>query len=78
MIEEFCAGFEDEQIPPMDNLNLLEVMDICSNLYLTHLLAVEILGYRNAPFSELGSEGAWIVSILSFSEQIFFRLRQIH
>lgn len=77
MIKEFCAGFEDEQIPPMDNLNLLEVMDICSNLYLTHLLAVEILGYRNVPFSELG-ESPWIVSILSFSEQIFFRLRQIH
>jgi len=77
MTNEFCGGFENAPIPLMDNLNLLEVMNICSNLYLTHLLAEEILGYQSEHFSELG-ESPWIVSILSFEKQIFFRLRQIH
>lgn len=41
MSNEFCAGFENAPIPTINDLNLLEVMDICSNLYLTHLLAVK-------------------------------------
>lgn len=77
MTDNFCDVFEDEQIPPMEEMNLLEVMDICANLYLTHHLAVEILGYRNEPFSELG-ESPWIVPILSVAEQIYSKLHQIH
>lgn len=77
MMEKFCAGLEDEQILPMDEMNLLKVMDICSNLYLTHQLAVEILGYQSEHFLEL-DENPWIVSILSFEKQIFFKIRQIH
>jgi len=77
MSNEFCAGFENAPIPTINDLNLLEVMDICSNLYLTHLLAVEILGYRSEPFVELG-ENPWIVSILAFEEKFFFKLKTIH
>jgi hypothetical protein len=77
MSNEFCAGFENAPIPTINDLNLLEVMDICSNLYLTHLLAVEILGYRSEHFSEIG-ENPWIVSILAFEEKFFFKLKTIH
>lgn len=77
MSNEFCTGFEKAPIPTINDLNLLEVMDICSNLYLTHLLAVEILSYRSEPFVELG-ENPWIVSILAFEEKFFFKLKTIH
>lgn len=33
MSNEFYAGFEKAPIPTINDLNLLEVMDICSNLY---------------------------------------------
>lgn len=59
-------------------LNLLEVMEICSELFLTHLLAIEILNESREHFSELG-ESPLIILILSFGEQILSnRLRQIH
>ena len=77
MIDEYCVGFENAPIPLMDDLNLLEVMDICSNLYLTHLLAVDILGYRSEHFSSSG-ENPWIVSCSKFEEKFFFKLKTIH
>lgn len=77
MNNEFCAGFENAPTPIINDLNLLEVMDICSNLYLTHLLAVEILGYRSEHFSNLG-ENPWKISILAFEEHFFFKLKRIH
>ena len=77
MSNEYGGNSENAPTPPLDELNLLEVMDICSNLYLTHLLAVEILGYRSEHFSELG-ENPWIVSILAFEEKFFFKLGRIH
>ena len=77
MSNEYCGNSENAPMPSLDELNLLEVMDICSDLYLTHLLAVEILGYRSEHFSELG-ENPWIVSILEFEEKFFFKLGKIH
>ncbi len=74
MTEELNAERMSNDLEP----NLLEVMEICSNIYLTHLLAVEILGESREHFSELG-ENPWIIPILSLDEQIFFRrLMQIH
>jgi hypothetical protein len=78
MSNEFCTGFENAPVATINDLNLLEVMDICSNLYLTHLLAVEILGYQSEEgFTELG-ESPWVSSILFFIEHIFFKLKRIH
>ncbi len=78
MTNETYGICESEKISPVSEMNLIEVMDICSNLYLTHLLAVEILGENSEHFSELG-ESPWIIPILSFDEPILIqRLRQIH
>lgn len=77
MIEEFDVHCEEEEMPSTDDLNLLEVMDLCANLYLSHLLAVEITTTRSEPAREL-FENQWIDSILLFTEQTFFRSRQIH
>ena len=58
-------------------LDLLEVMHICSDLYLTHLLAEEILG-ESRHFAELG-ESSWVTAILSLEHRAFFkRLMHIH
>ena len=85
MKDEFYPNFEDEQIPLMNEMDLLEVMDICSNLYLTHLLAVEVLGYqhqaaayRTEPLGGSDDEEAWISSRFLFAGQFFFRNGQIH
>lgn len=58
-------------------LDLLEVMHVFSDLYLTHLLAEEILG-ESRHFAELG-ESPCITAILSLEHRSFFkRLMQIH
>jgi len=58
-------------------LDLLEVMHVFSDLYLTHLLAEEILG-ESRHFAEVG-ESPWITAILSLEHRSFFkRLMQIH
>ena len=58
-------------------LDLLEVMRVFSDLYLTHLLAEEILG-ESRHFAELG-ESSWITAILPLESNIFRkRLMQIH
>ena len=78
MANETYGVCESEKTSPESEINLIEVMDICSNLYLTHSLAVEILGENRDHFSELG-ESPWIIPILSFDEPILIkRLRQIH
>lgn len=67
-----------EQTRQTYGASLLEVMEICANMYLTHLLAVEILGESSDDFLELG-ESSLIISILSLDAPTFFkRLRQIH
>lgn len=49
-------------------LDLLEVMHVFSDLYLTHLLAEEILG-----------EGSWMTAFLPLENNIFFKhLMQVH
>ncbi len=78
MNDDFCAEFEDEQILGADEMNLIELMDLCSNLYLSQLEAVKTMSYRIAPVAGSGNQETWIGSILSFSEQIFFKLRVIH
>ncbi|MGI8542711.1 MAG: hypothetical protein ACR2MD_04450 [Aridibacter sp.] len=58
-------------------LNLLEMMEVCSNMYLTRYLAVQILGTRE-DFSEMG-ESSLISEILCFAFPPFTkRLMQIH
>lgn len=58
-------------------LNLLEMMEVCSNMYLTCYLAVQILGTRE-DFSEMG-ESPWISEILLLEFPLFVkRLMQIH
>lgn len=67
-----------EKTVPSCGANLLEIMEICSNMYLTHLLAVEILGESGGDYSELG-ESSLIIAILSLDAPVFFkRLGQIH
>ncbi len=67
-----------EKTPLSRSANLLEMMEICSNMYLTHLLAIEILGTNTDDFSELG-ESTLIISILTLDAPFFFkRLKQIH
>ncbi len=67
-----------EKTPLSGSANLLEMMEICSNMYLTHLLAIEILGTNTDNFSELG-ESTLIISILTLDAPFFFkRLKQIH
>jgi len=67
-----------EQTRQSCSASLLEVMEICANMYLTHLLAVEILDESDDDFSELG-ESSLIIAILSLDAPMFFnRLRQIH
>lgn len=67
-----------EKTPLSSEPNLLEMMEICSNMYLTHLLAIEILGADSDDFSELG-ESSLIISILTLDAPVFFkRLKQIH
>lgn len=63
---------------PQDvELTLTDVMEICSNMYLTHRLALEILG-ECEEFSEL-CERSWIPEILSCKFPPFARrLTQIH
>lgn len=72
--ETFMTGRTVKSSEP----NLLELMEICSNMYLTHLLAVEILGESQEDFSGLG-ESPWISAILSLDAPAFLkRLMQIH
>lgn len=62
---------------PDVELTLTDVMEICSNMYLTHRLALEILG-ECEEFSEL-CEQSWIPEILSGKFPPFARrLAQIH
>lgn len=78
MNDDFCAEFEDEQILGADEMNLIELMDLCSNLYVSQLEVVKTMSYRNGWFAESINQETWIGSVLSFSEQIFFKLRVIH
>ena len=72
---EIC---ESKKMSPETEIDLIEVMNICSNLYLNHSLAVEILGENRNHFSELG-ESPWIIPIFSFDEPVLIkRLSQIH
>ncbi|CAN5610010.1 hypothetical protein BH24ACI2_BH24ACI2_15670 [soil metagenome] len=58
-------------------LNLLEMMEVCSNMYLTRYLAVQILG-THEDFSEMG-ESSLISEILLLEFPPFVgRLMQIH
>lgn len=66
-----------ETLPNDGELDLLEVMRVFSDLFLTHLLAEEILG-ESRHFAELG-ESSWITVILPPEGNILGkRLRQIH
>ncbi|MGC2234978.1 MAG: hypothetical protein WA584_02285 [Pyrinomonadaceae bacterium] len=66
-----------ENLLDQGGLDLLEAMHIFSDLYLTHLLAEEILG-ESRHFAELG-ESPWMTAILSLKHYSFFkRLMQIH
>ena len=68
---------QSENLPDHCELDLLEAMHVFSDLYLTHLLAEEILG-ESRHFAELG-ESSWITAILSLGHYSFFkRLMQIH
>lgn len=67
-----------EKTSPVGEMSLIELMDICSNLYLTHLLAVDILGEPLEHFADLG-ESPWIIPLMSFDDPVIIqRLRQIH
>lgn len=62
----------------LDELNLLEMMEICSNMYLTHTLAVQILGASCEDFSEMG-ESSLIPELLMLEFPPFAkRLMLIH
>ena len=73
MSKKNCSENLSDQGEP----DLLEVMHGFSDLYLTHLLAEEILGERRH-FAELG-ESPWITAIFSLEYRAFLkRLLQIH
>ena len=66
-----------ERTLKLSELNLLLIMEICSNMFLTHTLAVQILG-TDEDFSEMG-ESSWIPEMLSLEFPPFVgRLMQIH
>ena len=79
MMNETAENTALPKTPQSSESNLMEMMEICSNMYLTHLLAVEILGEENRhDFSELG-ESPLIIAILSLDAPFFFKqLKQIH
>lgn len=78
MANETYGICESEKMSSGSELNLIEVMNICSNLYLTHLLAEELLGEKSEHFAEFG-ESPWIIPILTFDDPVLIqRLRQIH
>lgn len=78
MMNEIVENSALKKTRAVHGANLLEMMEICSNMYLTHLLAVEILGADSDDFSELG-ESSLIIAILSIDAPVFFkRLNQIH
>lgn len=73
----FSNGNTTETFADDGKIDLLEVMHVFSDIYLTHLLAEEILG-ESRHFAELG-ESSWITAILPHEGNIFLkRLMQIH